>query len=202
MQSDTSSSFFLVTRTLLTKRNLFFGATQTQRLRQPRDKQTTGEPQQKEEMSARNLDAIASSMDDPTLIGTAVVNEHATAEQQLEQLRNQRRPNHEQTVLDEQGRRRFHGAFTGGFSAGYFNTVGSKDGWTPGQFKSSRDTEASGAGGGGGKKGSPQEGGGNKRRRARPEDFMDAEDLADAAVSGSTLTTTRGRFVRRERSAV
>ena len=28
-------------------------------------------------------------------------------------------------VTDEQGRRRFHGAFTGGFSAGYYNTVGS-----------------------------------------------------------------------------
>ena len=26
---------------------------------------------------------------------------------------------------------RFHGAFTGGFSAGYFNSVGSKEGWTP-----------------------------------------------------------------------
>ncbi|ODQ66226.1 DUF1604-domain-containing protein [Nadsonia fulvescens var. elongata DSM 6958] len=26
---------------------------------------------------------------------------------------------------------RFHGAFTGGFSAGYYNSVGSKDGWTP-----------------------------------------------------------------------
>lgn len=34
---------------------------------------------------------------------------------------------HEQ-VRDEQGRRRFHGAFTGGFSAGYFNSVGSKEG--------------------------------------------------------------------------
>jgi G patch domain-containing protein 1 len=33
-----------------------------------------------------------------------------------------------QEVTDEQGRRRFHGAFTGGFSAGYFNTVGSKVG--------------------------------------------------------------------------
>lgn len=31
-------------------------------------------------------------------------------------------------VTDERGRRRFHGAFTGGFSAGYFNTVGSKEG--------------------------------------------------------------------------
>ena len=33
-----------------------------------------------------------------------------------------------QIVTDEQGRRRFHGAFTGGFSAGYYNTVGSKEG--------------------------------------------------------------------------
>jgi G patch domain-containing protein 1 len=31
-------------------------------------------------------------------------------------------------VRDEQGRRRLHGAFTGGFSAGYYNTVGSKEG--------------------------------------------------------------------------
>jgi hypothetical protein len=35
-------------------------------------------------------------------------------------------PVHQQEVTDEQGRRRFHGAFTGGFSAGYYNTVGSK----------------------------------------------------------------------------
>lgn len=31
-------------------------------------------------------------------------------------------------VRDEKGRQRFHGAFTGGFSAGYFNTVGTKEG--------------------------------------------------------------------------
>lgn len=31
-------------------------------------------------------------------------------------------------MRDEEGRRRFHGAFTGGFSAGYYNTVGSKEG--------------------------------------------------------------------------
>lgn len=35
-------------------------------------------------------------------------------------------PVHQQEVTDEQGRKRFHGAFTGGYSAGYFNTVGSK----------------------------------------------------------------------------
>ena len=34
----------------------------------------------------------------------------------------------EQYVTDDKGRRRFHGAFTGGFSAGYFNTVGSEEG--------------------------------------------------------------------------
>ena len=38
------------------------------------------------------------------------------------------RKDKEHYVLDEQGRRRFHGAFTGGYSAGYFNTVGSKEG--------------------------------------------------------------------------
>jgi G patch domain-containing protein 1 len=34
-------------------------------------------------------------------------------------------PVHKQQVRDEHGRQRFHGAFTGGFSAGYYNTVGS-----------------------------------------------------------------------------
>lgn len=39
-----------------------------------------------------------------------------------------RKKDKEHYVTDEQGRRRFHGAFTGGFSAGYYNTVGSKEG--------------------------------------------------------------------------
>ena len=43
-----------------------------------------------------------------------------------------------QEVTDAQGRKRLHGAFTGGFSAGYFNTVGSAEGWTPASFVSSR----------------------------------------------------------------
>ncbi|KAF2298852.1 hypothetical protein GH714_028321 [Hevea brasiliensis] len=43
---------------------------------------------------------------------------------------------------DEEGRRRLHGAFTGGFSAGYYNTVGSKEGWTPQSFTSSRKNRA------------------------------------------------------------
>lgn len=80
-------------------------------------------------------------------------------------------------MRDEQGRRRLHGAFTGGFSAGYYNTVGSKEGmyiqhpvaliktncplgWTPQTFVSSRSDRA-------------------KAKSARPEDFMDEEDLAE-----------------------
>ncbi|OMO63875.1 SWAP/Surp [Corchorus olitorius] len=47
-----------------------------------------------------------------------------------------------QEVRDEEGRRRFHGAFTGGFSAGYYNTVGSKEGWAPQSFTSSRKNRA------------------------------------------------------------
>jgi len=43
-----------------------------------------------------------------------------------------------QEVRDERGLKRLHGAFTGGFSAGYYNTVGSKEGWTPSTFVSSR----------------------------------------------------------------
>ncbi|SIO73888.1 G patch domain-containing protein 1 homolog [Babesia microti strain RI] len=38
----------------------------------------------------------------------------------------------------EKERISMHGAFTGGFAAGYKNTVGSKEGWAPKSFKSSR----------------------------------------------------------------
>ena len=47
-----------------------------------------------------------------------------------------------QEVTDAEGRRRFHGAFTGGYSAGFYNTVGSLEGWQPQTFKSSRDKRA------------------------------------------------------------
>ncbi|KAF2833191.1 G patch domain-containing protein 1 [Ophiobolus disseminans] len=71
-----------------------------------------------------------------------------------------------QTVTDERGRRRLHGAFTGGFSAGYFNTVGSKEGWAPKTFVSSRANR---------NKDQPN------GAAQRAEDFMDDEDLAQAA---------------------
>jgi len=47
---------------------------------------------------------------------------------------------------------RFHGAFTGGFSAGHFNTVGTREGWTPST---------------------------DQRRQQRVEDFMDDEDMQE-----------------------
>ncbi|XP_015223825.1 G patch domain-containing protein 1 isoform X1 [Lepisosteus oculatus] len=81
-------------------------------------------------------------------------------------------PIQEQTVKDEKGRfKRFHGAFTGGFSAGYFNTVGSKEGWTPSTFVSSRQQKAD-------------------RQLLRPEDFMDEEDLGEHGIASKEITTT------------
>ncbi|CAE7198866.1 unnamed protein product [Rhizoctonia solani] len=76
-----------------------------------------------------------------------------------------------QEVRDEKGRRRLHGAFTGGFSAGYFNTVGSKEGWAPSTFKSSRNARAS-------------------QQASRPEDFMDEEDLAEMRDSQKLVDTS------------
>ncbi|KAK9315172.1 hypothetical protein V1524DRAFT_430205 [Lipomyces starkeyi] len=73
-----------------------------------------------------------------------------------------------QEARDERGRKRFHGAFTGGFSAGYFNTVGSKDGWTPSTFKSSRTERA-------------------EKKALRPEDFMDEEDFAEKRADESLV---------------
>ncbi|EPZ34174.1 DUF1604 domain-containing protein [Rozella allomycis CSF55] len=75
-----------------------------------------------------------------------------------------------QTATDEKGRRRFHGAFTGGFSAGYYNTVGSKEGFTPSTFVSSRKNRA------------------EKKDRNR-EDFMDEQDLMEF-TGGNQLKAT------------
>ncbi|WKA08211.1 hypothetical protein VitviT2T_025950 [Vitis vinifera] len=45
-------------------------------------------------------------------------------------------------VTDEEVQRRFHGPFKGGFSAGYYNTVGCKEGWAPQSFTSSWKNQA------------------------------------------------------------
>lgn len=75
-------------------------------------------------------------------------------------------------VTDEKGRAlRFYGAFTGGFHAGYFNTVGSKDGFVPQQYVSQGRT-------------------GNKTiRQYKPEDFMDEEDFSEHGIAPKLLKT-------------
>lgn len=73
-------------------------------------------------------------------------------------------PLEEQIVTDENGRRRFHGAFTGGFSAGFFNTAGSRDGWSPAHFKSSRSQR-------------------KETRQQKPVDFMDGELLDEDIIN-------------------
>lgn len=74
-----------------------------------------------------------------------------------------------QEVTDMEGRRRFHGAFTGGFSAGYYNTAGSKEGWTPETFTSSRTNRA-------------------KARSQSIHSFIDDEDIKD--MGGYALETS------------
>lgn len=78
-------------------------------------------------------------------------------------------------MTDERGRRRFHGAFTGGFSAGYFNTAGSrhgchyfnfknqKIGWVPQTFKSTRTERG-------------------ERFEQMAEDFMDEEVIFNLLI--------------------
>lgn len=80
-------------------------------------------------------------------------------------------PIEDQVVKDKYGRRRFHGAFTGGFSAGYCNSVGSEEGWTPSSFKSSRAEKAS-------------------QQFQKPEDFMDEEDQGEFGIAPKVLRAT------------
>jgi G patch domain-containing protein 1 len=70
-----------------------------------------------------------------------------------------------QRERENKKRERFHGAFTGGFSAGYHNTVGSEAGWQGAQqFVSSRSKRAD-------------------PKRQKASDFMDEED----GLLGATL---------------
>lgn len=91
---------------------------------------------------------------------------------------NEYKPVWQQEVLDEQGRRRFHGAFTGGYSAGYYNTVGSKEGWAPSTFRSSRKDKEKRVGGSG-------------AMGSRLEDFMDEEDLEAFREGRGALSSTQ-----------
>lgn len=79
-------------------------------------------------------------------------------------------PAWKQEVRYEEGRRRFHGAFTGGFSAGYYNTVGTKEGWTPQTFTSSRKNRA-------------------EMKKQSIYSFLDEEDIKD--MGGNALETSQ-----------
>lgn len=90
----------------------------------------------------------------------------------------------DQIATDKHGRRRFHGAFTGGFSAGFYNTVGSLEGWTPSSYKSSRDKKATST-------------------FQKPEDYMDEEDLEEFGIAPTVVRTkpeySGDRGIKRER---
>lgn len=70
----------------------------------------------------------------------------------------------DQIAKDDNGRRRFHGAFTGGFSAGFWNTVGSQEGFTPNTFKSSRTEKG-------------------YMHISKPTDYMDDEDRGEFGIA-------------------
>ncbi|XP_026750397.2 G patch domain-containing protein 1 homolog [Galleria mellonella] len=76
----------------------------------------------------------------------------------------------DQYAVDSHGRRRFHGAFTGGFSAGFGNTVGTPEGWTPASFKSSRSEKA-------------------QISSQKAEDFMDDEDRSEFGIAPRHMQT-------------
>eukprot|EP01053_Blabericola_migrator_P001140 Blabericola_migrator_1__1139@NODE_1291_length_4884_cov_38_630683_g871_i0_p1_GENE_NODE_1291_length_4884_cov_38_630683_g871_i0NODE_1291_length_4884_cov_38_630683_g871_i0_p1_ORF_typecomplete_len766_score154_53DUF1604/PF07713_13/4_7e26_NODE_1291_length_4884_cov_38_630683_g871_i03042601 len=70
--------------------------------------------------------------------------------------------------------RRFHGAFTGGFSAGYHNTVGSETGFQPSQFVSSRKSR-------------------NIQNSRNIHDYLDDEDLQDMHDARAFRAITDGQ---------
>ena len=77
-------------------------------------------------------------------------------------------PVHEQTVTDSRGRQRFHGAFTGGFSAGFFNSVGTEEGFEPSTFVSTRSERSS-------------------AKKYTVKDFMDGEDFNEFGIAPKHL---------------
>merc|ERR1712131_40579 len=82
----------------------------------------------------------------------------------------------EDDVFKIDGKRRFHGAFTGGFSAGHGNTLGSEEGGAPHEFKSSRKEK-------------------NKNKVQRPQDFMDDEDFGQFGFASKKISA-KGSFAK------
>ncbi|EAS03519.3 hypothetical protein TTHERM_00245350 (macronuclear) [Tetrahymena thermophila SB210] len=98
---------------------------------------------------------------DKILIGTRFEEEEIKQKQNF----------YNQKAVNEKGHKRFHGAFTGGFSAGYKGTVGSEQGFVPKTFFSSRQNRAN-----------------NNNNAQSIQDYMDEEDLGTHVI-GANLTT-------------
>jgi hypothetical protein len=99
----------------------------------------------------------------------------------LNSMKTHRKKLKEGSSVNDDGRNRFHGAFTGGFSAGYHNTVGSanNEGFQPKSFRSSRKQRAS-----------------REHVQQRPEDFMDEEDgLLGAELTTNVAFTSQGNTI-------
>jgi hypothetical protein len=109
------------------------------------------------------------------MIGTPFISDDIRDQRKVDKIN--KKP-WEQEVRDEKGRKRLHGAFTGGFSAGYFNTVGTKEGWTTTNFRSSRNDKNGNIKG--------------QIKRQDATDFMDEEDLKDQV--GLTGLTTNENY--------
>ena len=89
------------------------------------------------------------------------------------------------------------GAFTGGFSAGYFNTVGSAAGFEPTTFRSSRSDRAGGQGGGGGAGGDSGAAGGRpKRPQQTIDDFLDEDELEERKRTHLHVKVVGGSMIR------
>ena len=86
-------------------------------------------------------------------------------------------------VRDTEGRQRFHGAFTGGFSAGYFNSVGSKEGWMPATFTSRRGAAPAAAADDGSGDGGAASAAASFSTRV--QDIMDEEDQQSLTTLGA-----------------
>ncbi|CAG8509984.1 5095_t:CDS:10 [Acaulospora colombiana] len=97
-----------------------------------------------------------SSSESFVVYGTEIPFSHDSSEQDKGKFQ----PLWKQEVRDEQGLRRFHGAFKGGWSAG----------WTPSSFVSSRHNRS-------------------ERKTFEPKDFMDEEDLEELEQNRKLVTT-------------
>eukprot|EP00979_Chaetoceros_neogracilis_P010607 scaffold2522_cov203-Chaetoceros_neogracile.AAC.1 len=107
-----------------------------------------------------------------------------------------RRPVYTKSRSTKRKRERLHGAFKGGFSAGHFNTVGSKNGWTP-SYEEDNNDEINDSNSGNGKSSTiekdyysrpawrPKVRSGTSlsskkgKKKQSVEDFMDEEDAND-----------------------